>query len=152
TFSIKVAAGARLTISAAGFTAQTIIPVASGAQMVTLSTKTGQMQEVVVTTFTGVKRQSRSLGAATATISNADLNQSKPINPVTGLIGKVSGLNVQIADNGVNPQVRVTLRGNRSILGNNQALVVVDNTIVDNTYLARLDPNDIESSNVLKGP
>src|SRR5215471_5218524 len=61
TFSIKVATGARLTISAAGFTAQTIIPAASGAQMVTLSTKTGQMQEVIVSTFTGVKRQARSL-------------------------------------------------------------------------------------------
>ena len=150
-FSIKIAANSKLTITATGYNPETITP-GTGAQMLTLTTKTNQLAEVIVTTFSGVKRQARSLGAATATISNVELNQGKPINPVTGLIGKVSGLNVQIADNGVNPQVRVTLRGNRSILGNNQALVVVDGTIVDNTYLARLDPNDIESSNVLKGP
>lgn len=150
-FSIKIGATSKLTITATGFNPQTVTP-GEGGPMITLITKPGQMQEVVVSTFTGVKRQARSLGAATATISNSELNQAKPINPVTGLIGKVSGLNVQIADNGVNPNVRVTLRGNRSILGNNQALIVVDNTIVDNAYLARLNPNDIESSNVLKGP
>jgi TonB-linked SusC/RagA family outer membrane protein len=67
------------------------------------------------------------------------------------LTGKVSGLQIQTSDNSVNPQVRVTLRGNRSILGNNQALIVVDNVQVDNAYLARMNPNDIESFDVLKG-
>jgi len=150
-FSIKISSNSKLAISATGYDAQTMTP-GNGAQLVTLIAKSNQLAEVIVTTFTGVKRQARSLGASTATVTNAELNQAKPVNPVTGLIGKVSGLNVQIADNGVNPQVRVTLRGNRSILGQNQALVVVDGTIVDNTYLARLNPNDIESSNVLKGP
>jgi TonB-linked SusC/RagA family outer membrane protein len=150
-FSIKISSTSKLTISAAGHNPQTVTP-GNGAQSITLTVKTDQLAEVVVSTFAGVKRQSRSLGSATATVSNAELNQAKPVNPVTGLIGKVSGLNVQITDNGVNPQVRVTLRGNRSILGQNQALVVVDNVVVDNTYLARLNPNDIESMDILKGP
>ncbi|HEY1870992.1 MAG TPA: TonB-dependent receptor plug domain-containing protein, partial [Chitinophagaceae bacterium] len=150
-FSIKIPSGSKLTISAAGHNPQTVTP-GTGAQSVTLTAKNDQLAEVVVSTFAGVKRQSRSLGSATATVSNAELNQAKPVNPVTGLIGKVSGLNVQITDNGVNPQVRVTLRGNRSILGQNQALVVIDGIVVDNTYLARLNPNDIESMDILKGP
>jgi TonB-linked SusC/RagA family outer membrane protein len=149
-FSLKVSGNSKLTITATGFEPVTITP-GNGAQQVTLAAKSNQMTEVVVSTFAGVKRQARSLGAATATISSNELNQAKPTNPVTGLIGKVSGLNVQIADNGVNPNVRVTLRGNRSILGNNQALVVVDGIQVDNGYLARLNPNDIESFQILKG-
>jgi TonB-linked SusC/RagA family outer membrane protein len=149
-FSLKVSSNSKLTISATGFEPVTITP-GNGVQQVTLAAKSNQMTEVVVSTFAGVKRQARSLGAATATVSSNELNQAKPINPVTGLAGKVSGLNIQIADNGVNPNVRVTLRGNRSILGNNQALVVVDGIQVDNSYLARLNSNDIESIDILKG-
>jgi TonB-linked SusC/RagA family outer membrane protein len=150
-FTIQLHQNSTLTISSSGFTTTTFTPSASGAQVVTLPTANANLQEVVISTFTGVKRQARSLGASTATVSNAELNQAKPINPVTGLVGKVSGLNIQIADNGVNPNVRVTLRGNRSILGNNQALIVVDGQQVDNSYLARLNANDIESTQILKG-
>ena len=150
-FSIKIASGSKLIVSATGHASQTVTP-GNGAQSITLAVKSEEMSEVVISTFAGVKKQSRAVGSATATVSSAELNQAKPINPVTGLVGKVSGLNVQITDNSVNPQVRVTLRGNRSILGQNQALVVVDGQIVDNTYLARLNPNDIESTDILKGP
>jgi TonB-linked SusC/RagA family outer membrane protein len=151
-FTITIKPNSTLTISSSGFTTTTFTPTAAGVQTIALTAVNTSLQEVVVSTFAGVKRQARSLGASTATVTNNELNQAKPVNPVTGLIGKVSGLNVQIADNGVDPQVRVTSRGNRSILGNNQVLIVIDGTIVDNSYLARLNPNDIESSNVLKGP
>jgi TonB-linked SusC/RagA family outer membrane protein len=150
-FSIKVPEKAQLTITAAGHTAVTITPGA-GPVSVTLPFAAGnQLAEVVVTTGFGVKRQAKEVGYSTATITGSDLNQAKIINPVSGLTGKVSGLQIQTADNSVNPQVRVTLRGNRSILGNNQALIIVDGVQVDNAYLARLNPTDIESFNVLKG-
>src|SRR5438477_1587285 len=150
-FSIKIPENAQLTITAAGYKPQTLKP-GVGSQVVTLFLSTGnQLSEVVVTTALGIKRQARQLGYSTATVTGNELNQTKVINPVTGLTGKVSGLQVQVADNSVNPAVRVTLRGNRSILGNNQALVIVDGVPVDNSYLARLNPNDIESFNVLKG-
>ena len=112
-FTLNIKPGSSLTISSSGFTTMTMTPSATGSQAITLATVNTNLQEVVVSTFAGVKRQARSLGASTATVSNNELNQAKPINPVTGLVGKVSGLNIQIADNGVNPQVRVTLRGNR---------------------------------------
>jgi TonB-linked SusC/RagA family outer membrane protein len=150
-FSIKIGNNSDLSISSAGFTTTTITPREGIQNTVTLTRTTQNMQEVVVTTALGVKRQSREVGYSTATINNKELNQAKVINPVTGLTGKVSGLQIQTSDNSVNPQVRVTLRGNRSILGNNQALIIVDNVQVDNAYLARLNPNDIESFDVLKG-
>src|SRR5215469_13704315 len=60
-FSIKIPSGSKLTISAAGHNPQTVTP-GNGAQSITLTTKSDQLAEVVVSTFAGVKRQSRSLG------------------------------------------------------------------------------------------
>jgi TonB-linked SusC/RagA family outer membrane protein len=150
-FSIKIATQSQLAISATGFTTVTITPTDGQNNVALVASGAQNLTEVVVTTALGIKKQNREVGYSTATVSNKELNQSKVINPVTGLTGKVSGLQIQTSDNSVNPQVRVTLRGNRSILGNNQALIVVDNVQVDNAYLARMNPNDIESFDVLKG-
>jgi TonB-linked SusC/RagA family outer membrane protein len=148
-FMITVGQNSKLVITSTGYSEQTITPTGNTVTAV-LTGAQKQMTEVVVTAL-GIRRQAREVGYSTATISAAELNQTRPVNPVTGLTGKVSGLQIQLTDNSVNPQVRVTLRGNRSILGNNQALVVVDGIQVDNSYLARLNANDIESFNVLKG-
>ena len=51
----------------------------------------------------------------------------------------------------MNPSVRLVLRGNRSLLGNNQALVVVDNVIVPTSILGNINPEDIEDIQVLNG-
>ena len=150
-FSIKIGNQSQLAISATGFTTVTITPTDGQNNIALVASGSQNLSEVVVTTALGIKKQNREVGYSTATINNKELNQSKVINPVSGLTGKVSGLQIQTSDNSVNPQVRVTLRGNRSILGNNQALIVVDNVQVDNTYLARMNPNDIESFDVLKG-
>ena len=150
-FSIKIGNQSQLAISATGFTTATITPTDGQNNIALVASGSQNLSEVVVTTALGIKKQNREVGYSTATINNKELNQSKVINPVSGLTGKVSGLQIQTSDNSVNPQVRVTLRGNRSILGNNQALIVVDNVQVDNTYLARMNPNDIESFDVLKG-
>ena len=150
-FRINAKTGDVLVISAVGIPSKELTIGAGSSVSVSLTRQSSSLSEVVVTTALGVRRQARELGYSTATVSSADVNQAKPINAVTGLSGKVSGLQVQISDNSVNPTVRVTLRGNRSILGNNQALIVVDGIQVDNAYLARLNPNDIETFNILKG-
>ncbi|MDQ6756968.1 MAG: SusC/RagA family TonB-linked outer membrane protein [Bacteroidota bacterium] len=151
-FRISVPSGATLVFSGVGITTSEI-PVGNQSTINATLVRSGtELSAVtVITTAFGIKRQPRELGYSTATVSGADLNQTKVVNPVTGLTGKVSGLQIQTADNSVNPQVRVTLRGNRSITGNNQALAIVDGVAVDNSFLARLNPNDIESLTVLKG-
>ena len=109
-----------------------------------------QLSEVVVTAG-GISRESRTLGYAVATVKNDFLTQAQVTNAAAALSGKVSGLQINQTDNGVNGSVRIVLRGNRSILGNNQALLVVDGSQVPSDYLNSINPNDIESTTILKG-
>src|ERR1035437_1101459 len=108
------------------------------------------LSEVVVTAF-GIKRQAKELGVATAQVSDKQLTQSGVSNVVNGLTAKVSGLQINTVNNGVNPDTRVTLRGNRHFLASNEALVVLDGVPVDASYLNSVNPNDIANVNVLKG-
>ncbi len=108
------------------------------------------LNEVVVTAF-GIKRQAKELGVATEQVSDKQLTQAGVTNVVNGLTAKVSGLEINTVNNGVNPDTRITLRGNRHFLASNEALVVLDGVPVDATYLNSINPNDIASVNVLKG-
>jgi TonB-linked SusC/RagA family outer membrane protein len=147
-FSIAADDGTELLISYLGYKPLTV--AAANGMVIKLNKDSKSVGEVVVTAF-GQKRQSKELGYSTASVGGQELNQARVINPLNGLTGKVSGLQIQTSNNGVNPAVRITLRGNRSILGNNQALIVVDGTLVDNDFFSKLNPNDIESTNILKG-
>jgi TonB-linked SusC/RagA family outer membrane protein len=115
-----------------------------------MESETLGLNEVVVTAF-GIKREAKSLGVATATVSDQQLTQAGASNAVNGLTGKVSGLQISTVNNGVNPDTRITLRGNRHLLATNQALVVLDGVPVSADYLNSLNPNDIGSVNILKG-
>ncbi len=151
-FSIKAAKGDVLIITSSGIT-RSEVPV--GATLKGLNivvTRTSQnLSEVVVTTALGIRRQAKELGYATAKVPTAQLNQAAVVNPATGLAAKVSGVDIRLTDNGVNPQVKVTFRGSRSIEGDNTALIVVDGVPVDGSYLANLNPNDIDDITILKG-
>ncbi len=108
------------------------------------------LNEVVVTAF-GIKRQAKELGVATAQVSDKQLTQGGVSNVVNGLTGKVSGLQINTVNNGVNPDTRITLRGNRHFLASNQALVVLDGIPVSASYLNSINPNDIANVDILKG-
>jgi TonB-linked SusC/RagA family outer membrane protein len=108
------------------------------------------LNEVVVTAF-GIKRQAKELGVATAQVSDKQLTQAGVSNVVNGLAGKVSGLQINTVNNGVNPDTRITLRGNRHFLASNQALIVLDGVPVSADFLNSINPNDIGNINVLKG-
>ena len=150
-FVIKASPGDVLVFTSSGV-ARKEVKVGSGAVVnVALTRQSQNLSEVVVTTALGIKRQARDLGYSTAQIKTAELNQAAPVNAATGLAGKVSGVDIRQSDNGVNPQVKVNFRGNRSIEGNNEALIVVDGVPVDGTYLANLNPTDISDITILKG-
>jgi TonB-linked SusC/RagA family outer membrane protein len=151
-FSIKASSGDILVFSSSGIGKKELKVSPSTAFMdVRVAPQTQNLSEVVVTTALGIRRQARELGYATTQIKTADLNQAAVVNPATGLAAKVSGVDIRLADNGVNPQVKVTFRGSRSIEGNNEALIVVDGIPVDQQYLANINPNDIEDITILKG-
>jgi TonB-linked SusC/RagA family outer membrane protein len=140
-----------LTFSFIGYTSIDQ-PIGDGTNIsVSLTTDAKQIGEVVVTGALGVQRQEREVGYATATLDTKELTQARVTNVTNGLAGKVSGLQVQTIGNGVNPQVRVTLRGTRSLTGNNEALIVIDGIISTNEALVALNPDDIADISVLKG-
>ena len=151
-FSLDVPASATtLSISSVGFVTVEQ-PIGNNTTFnVSLAPDSKQLGEVVVTGALGIQRQAREVGYATATLESKELTQARPTNFVNGLAGKVSGLQIQTLNNGVNPTPRVTLRGSRSLTGNNEALIVIDGVITTNEVLGALNPDDIASTSVLKG-
>jgi TonB-linked SusC/RagA family outer membrane protein len=148
-FSITVKDNARLSFSATGYTAQTV-----GVDQVAtlaLARNDNQLQEVVVTSALGIRRQPKELGYSTAKVTNQELTRAAPVNVASGLTGKVSGLNISTVNNSVFENTRLTLRGIRSLTGNNQPLLVLDGSIVPLVYLNRLNPNDILDISIIKG-
>ena len=150
-FAIVAKSGDVLTVSAVGLTSTEVTVGSSPVITVVMNRTSGVMSDVVVTTALGVQRQAKSLGYSTTRVSGSQLNEAKVTNVASGLSGKVSGLTVSLVNNGVKPDVRITLRGVRSFLGNNQALLVVDGNILNIRFLASINPNDIEDINILKG-
>ncbi len=110
-----------------------------------------QLNEVVVTTSLGIKRPKSELGYAVAQITPKELTQTNVVNVAQGLTGKVAGLAIYSLDNGVDPNVSVVLRGNRSILGNNTALIVLDGVPIPSATLGSINANDIADVTILKG-
>ena len=117
---------------------------------VVMETSAQQIEGVIVTAF-GITRQARELGVSTAKVADKELTRAGASNVMNGMTGKVSGLQINTINNGVNPETKITLRGNRHFLASNQALVVLDGIPVSATYLNSINPNDIESVSVLKG-
>lgn len=105
----------------------------------------------VVTTALGVQRQPEQLAYSISRISGAEVTKAKTANFQNGLQGKVSGLNVQNTNNGVTGSTRVTLRGIRSLTGNNQPLLVLDGVPISLGFLNNINPNDIADVNIIKG-
>ncbi|TFH36506.1 MAG: SusC/RagA family TonB-linked outer membrane protein, partial [Bacteroidia bacterium] len=108
------------------------------------------IDEVVVTAI-GIERKTREIGYSMTKLDGELLNQAKTNTIASGLVGKVAGLQINTTSSGVNPSQRVILRGNRSLTGENQALVVLDGVPVSLGYLLTLNPNDVSDISVLKG-
>ena len=149
-FSLKVPSTSNtLVFSFIGFITKEAT-ITSAVVNASLSSDNKILNEVVVTAG-GIEVNKRELGNSSTSVSAQLLTQAKPFNVASGLSGKVAGLQVNAVSSGVNPNIRLVLRGNRSLLGNNQALVVLDNVIVPNSILGNLNPEDIENVQVLNG-
>ncbi|MFA6277724.1 MAG: SusC/RagA family TonB-linked outer membrane protein [Pedobacter sp.] len=149
-FTLKVPANGRtLQVSYLGYSTQEVA-ISGSAINVSLVLDSKTLDQVVVTAG-GVNIKRREQGNQSTTVKSKELTQAKAFNVASALTGKVAGLQVNAVSSGVNPSVRLVLRGNRSLLGNNQALVVVDNVIVPSSILGNLNPEDVEDIQVLNG-
>lgn len=150
-FKINVQNGDVLVISSVNYGSEKITVTAAKNQYpVFLAEQVNMMDEIVVTAG-GIKSKRKEIGTATTIVSAQILTAGKATNVASGLQGKVAGFQISGTGGGVNPSYRLVLRGQRSLTGNNQALLVLDNVIVPNDILGNLNPEDIENVVVLNG-
>ncbi|MFC4211878.1 SusC/RagA family TonB-linked outer membrane protein [Pedobacter lithocola] len=150
-FSLSVPSnGKTLIITFLGYGSKEFKIPANNVVNAALASDVTSLNEVVVTAG-GVAIKRREQGNQSTTVKAEELTQGKAFNVASALTGKVAGLQVNAVSSGVNPNIRLVLRGNRSLLGNNQALVVLDNVIVPTDVLGNLNPEDIENIEVLNG-
>lgn len=142
-----------------------------------LSSKTGEMDEVVVTAL-GIRKSERSLGYALTKIDSTQLTNATSLNWTDAMSGKVAGLNLVRSGSGPAASSKIILRGENNLTGDNEALIVVDGVVINNSSGRRsanrsdqvyatnsdnlpadygssindINPQDIESVSVLKGP
>ncbi|PWS26097.1 SusC/RagA family TonB-linked outer membrane protein [Pedobacter yonginense] len=162
-FSISLAGKGTLVFSYIGFPSREIeVDRSSNALEIVLKDGENALDEVVVTAL-GISRQKKSLGYAVQELKGESLAEAKETNLVNALAGKIAGVRVTNSQGDMGSS-RVVIRGETSISGNNQPLFVVDGIPVDNSQLnsagardyantiSDINPNDIESISVLKGP
>jgi TonB-linked SusC/RagA family outer membrane protein len=150
-FKLNAKDGTTLLVSAVAF-APTKLTVSSSQDHYTivLTQSVSSMDEVVVTAG-GLKSRKKEQSYNATDIKGDELVATKPVEVEGALAGKVAGLQVSDVSGGVNPTYRLVLRGQRSLLGNNQALIVLDGSVVPNAVLSNLNPQDIENIEVLNG-
>ncbi|MDR3350344.1 MAG: SusC/RagA family TonB-linked outer membrane protein [Prevotellaceae bacterium] len=130
------------------------------------------MDEVVITAM-GIKKERKALGYAVQELKADEIMKNKTANLLNSMSGKIAGVNVTQTSGGAGAGANIILRGGTSLERDNQPLFVVDGIIYDNstsingnslfdgaqstnsTYSNRvmdINPDDIESMSVLKGP
>jgi len=170
TFTVPESAnGTTVTVTARrlGFSPSSAAVAVSGAPVVqnfSLSAAATQLQGVVVTAL-GETREKSQLGTAQQQLGTAELNETKTMNVINSIQGKVSG--VTITGSGTQGgSNRILLRGANSISGNNSPLFIIDGVAVSNasrgsgpgggfdfgSAISDINPEDIATMSVLKGP
>lgn len=166
TFKLTVPNAGTLIFSSVGYaTKEMAFTAAQSSIEMSMAPDNRTLTEVVVTAL-GISKDQKVLSYATQQIPTATISKARELNVANSLIGRVAGLDVARSSSGVGGSSRVVLRGDRSITGNNQALIVIDGVPMDNSNfspgnanggrdggdgLSSVNPDDIESINVLRG-
>jgi TonB-linked SusC/RagA family outer membrane protein len=167
-YTIQGSEGQTLLFSYIGQMSVTKVIGASSTINVVMQEDAQALEEVVVTAL-GISRDKKSLGYATQEVQGEELSTVKSGNFVNALSGKASGIQIR-KNNNMGGSTNVVIRGNASLTGSNQALFVIDGVPVNNTNTnskyqgeasgnyydygntaSDINPDDIESVNVLKG-
>ncbi|MBL7742830.1 MAG: SusC/RagA family TonB-linked outer membrane protein [Chitinophagaceae bacterium] len=165
-FSIQAGENDILIISHAGFADAEV--KATETVSVQLKTEAKDLGEVVVTAL-GIRKEKKRLGYSLQEVKGEELTTARETNVVNQLAGKVAGVTVVSSPSGIGGSARVSIRGERSVdLNKNQPLYVVDGVPISNSITGAsgrnnlevdygngagfVNPDDIESLSVLKGP
>ena len=158
--------GSELVISCVGYKTQTVRWTGTPLS-ITLEDEMTQLSGVVVTAL-GIRREKKALGYAMQEVKGDQLMAVREPNITNALSGKVSGIQIIKGSSSPGSSSKIVLRGNSSLSGSNQPLIVVDGVPMDNTTgatnndfwnpaadmgngLSDINAEDIESMTVLKG-
>lgn len=145
-YSITVPMGATLQYTYVGYAPQEILVGESNLMDVTLSQSSELIDEIVVTGYTSQRK--RDITGAVSVIGSDDINVVPAASLSQKLAGKASGVTISTSGSpGDGTAIRI--RGYNS-LSNNDPLIVIDGVQTKDTYLNSINPNDIESIQVLK--
>ena len=156
-----------LRFSALGMKTKDVELTASDVVDVTMDADIMKIDEVVVTA-NAIKREKRSLGYSTQQVSSENLSAGENSNVIGALQGKVAGVNITSLSGAPGSSQRIVIRGGTSITRSNQPIFVVDGIVISNSNFRTgddlnnqvdfgvrgndINPDDIESISVLKGP
>jgi len=175
-FNLKVVKGTEISFNMLGYTvAKRTVTSAAIGMIVSMSSSSSDLNEVVVTAL-GIKREERSLGYSVTKIDSNQLTDAVSSNWTDALSGKVAGLNL-VRNGGPAGSNKIILRGENNLTGDNEALIVIDGVVASSSAkrtsapsggvygtsgdnlpadfgsaISDLNPEDIESVTVLKGP
>lgn len=166
TFKLSVKRNAILELTSVGFQTKTVSAGSGSFLTISLSQADQSLSEVVVT-GSGIRREKKALGYAVSTIAPDALIQKSEPDILKGMQGKIPGVDIRVGQGAPGAATRIQIRGVASIGLGTQPLIVVDGVPYSNievgagsafsgggasaTSLSNLDPNDVESINVLKG-
>lgn len=157
-----------LTVSFVGMVTQNVA-IEGTVINVTLAPDIQDIQGIVVTAL-GISREKKALGYAVQNVDGDALTKARDNNPLGQLAGKVAGVQISGSSGNMGGSNRILIRGANSVTGENQPLFVIDGVPMDNsnfnsTNTARggggidygnmandINPDDIESMSILKGP
>ncbi len=148
-YSISVKVNDVLVFSYLGYKTEQVLVTDANTINVVLQ-ENGSLDEVVITVL-GISRSTDEVKKSVTTIKSEEIIQASNPNVVNSLAGKVSGLKIKTKNHGVNQTTRIVLRGNRSLTGTNEALIVIDGKISSAEKLVNLAPKEITSTHVVKG-
>lgn len=166
-FSLKVKKGDTVEFSYVGYASQAVTISDNKVLTVIMKEDTEMLGEVVVTAM-GIQRLSKTLSYTAESVGGKELTRVKDANLINALQGKSAGLIITPNANGAGGSSKILLRGNKSIQGSNNPLIVIDGVPMANNRndagsvvygggtdqgdaLSTLNPDDIESISVLKG-
>ena len=177
-FSINIPKGSAISFNMLGYTAiKRVINSNLDNFIISLQESSNELNEVVVTAL-GIKREEKSLGYSVTKIDGNQLTEAVSSNWTDALSGKVAGLNLVRSNGGPAGSNKIILRGENNLTGDNEALVVVDGVVINGSSgrrsanasdvvygtgsdnmpadygsgLSDINPENIESVTVLKGP
>ena len=170
-YRIEVERGSTIVFSFVGYLSKEVVVESAGTYNVVMESAMYDVDEVVVTAL-GISRQKKSLGYTVSEVESEEVSRVKETNVMNSLAGRVAGVTITQGAFGPGGGSRVIIRGNNSLSQDNQPLYVVDGVPIDNsgygsanendvgsysktdygTGVSDINPDDIESISVLKGP